>query len=564
MWLNREIVINAYSVPLRDVEGNVVSALQFDSLLLDARLVEGFRRAFIAAFGHTSNSSQRQSFACIRKFALYLHEIGAANTVPLPRTVAIGLRDWLATSGLATSTAQSILNSSLTILAYCERNVPHLLSRETRLVVQRFMPEPPQHRGAVSDDQLKAILRCCHKDIESIEQRLADGQRSVVDHAESSAELEQQKLLRSLLALGKGALPSQQEILAEGVGLLRRVRAAGGLRSISRRLWICPEDILPFYVAIIIQTSGNPASILAIKRDCVVAHPLRDDLERVVWEKPRSHREQRMEAPVGRPWSAPNLVRRLIRINENLVARCSKKDRESLFIANRATLGRTPGVPAISLLHLLLKEFIDRHALPSFSFSSLRSAGATAHYRATGRMKDAQKRLNHRAASTSFRYANPVSQRDQHDLVIQRFQGLMVRASMTTDPTVGTQAKCPPSFVEAGADTVFGFRCRDPLGGIAEGSSVGSLCLQFQKCATCPGALIPLDNVTVVARLFATYHALVDARENAVEEGWMPRFKLLYEPTMRILADEILPAVSDGVRAKALAVAETRLIPKLE
>lgn len=542
----------------------MISALQFDSLPLDTRLVEGFRRAFIAAFSHTSNSSQRASFTCIRKFALYLQEIGAANAVPLPRTVAIGFRDWLATNGLATSSAQSILNSSLIILAYCERNIPHLLSRETRLVVQRFMPEPPQHRGVVSDDQLKAILRCCHRDIESIEQRLADGQRLIADDAESREEVEQQKLLRSLLTLGKGALPSQQEILAEGGGLLRRVKAAGGLKSISRRLWICPEDLLPFYVAIIIQTSGNPAAIHTIKRDCVVPHPLRDDLERVVWEKPRSHREQRMEAPVGRPWSAPNLVRRLARLNENLAARCSKKDRESLFIANRAALGRTPGVPAISLLHVLLKEFIDRHELPPFSFSSLRSAGATAHYRVTGRIKDAQKRLNHRAASTTSRYANPASQQDQHDLVIQRFQGLMVQASMTVDRPVGAKAKVQSSSIAAGADTVFGFRCRDPLGGIAEGSSAGSLCLQFQKCATCPGALIPLDDVTIVARLFATYNALVEARQNAIEEGWMPRFKALYEPTMRILADEILPAVSDGVRAKALAVAETRPIPKLE
>ncbi|WP_155768276.1 site-specific integrase [Burkholderia vietnamiensis] len=515
---------------------------------------------FIAAFGHTSTSAQRQSFNCVRKFASFLRATGAATELPLPASVAFDLRDWLETAGLAASTSQSILNVSLSILDYCERNAPHLLSRGTRLTVERFASEPPKLRPVLSENTLKAILTCCYKEIESVEQKLSMGRRLLAGVVATEAEAVQAQVISELLRLGHGSMPSKNML---SHSLRHRVALLGGMRGISRSIWLCPRDLLPFYLALLIQTSGNPDSIFNINRNCLVPHPLRDDLERVVWTKPRAHREQHIEAPVGRPWSAPNIVRRLIVVNENLIEKCDEREKRSLFIAYRCTQ-KSPAVPTISLIHLMLKEFIKSNSLPEFTFSSVRRAGATAHYRATGSAQAAKKRLNHESISTTARYIDSDLRRDRHDLVIRRFQGLIVQASLAPASESRLSKPSLSSTPNKITETVFGFQCRDPFSGVAEGSSPGNLCLQFQKCATCPGALIPLDNVAVVAKLLAAHSALEEAHMRALNEGWIARFQLLYEPTRRILVDEILPSLSEGVRKRAKSIMDERIIPRLE
>ncbi|KGV03375.1 hypothetical protein X880_2446 [Burkholderia pseudomallei MSHR4032] len=560
MITNRTLKISKLSVPLSDAEGRVVGPLRFDMLGLTEPLAEALTNGFIAVFGHTSTKSQRQSFNCVRKFASFLKATDAATKLPLPATVAFDLRDWLEATGLAVSTSQSILNVSLSILDYCERNAPHLLSRGTRLTVERFAPEPPRHRAALSEDVLKAILACCYQEIEAVELKLSVGRRLLAGVAETEAEAMQVHVIGQLLLLGHGSMPTKNMLSRS---LRHSVVALGGMRAISRSIWLCPRDLLPFYLALLMQTSGNPESIFNINRDCLVSHPLRDDLERVVWRKPRAHREQHVEAPVGRPWSAPNLIRRLILANENLIEKCDKSEKKRLFVAYRC-VQKKPAVPAVSLMHVLLKEFIQFNALPEFTFSSIRPASATAHYRATGSMLEAKKRLNHASVNTTARYMDAGLRRDHHDLVIRRFQGLIVQTSLAKGGSAELSESHLSSPANKPAETVFGFQCRDPFRGIAEGSSPGNLCLQFQKCATCPGALIPLDNVAVVAKLLAAHAALEDAHKRALNEGWMTRFQLLYEPTKRILADEILSAVSEAVRARAESIMDVRIIPRLE
>lgn len=560
MITNRIPKSDEYSVPLSNSEGSVAALLRFDKLGLAEPLAAALAAGFIAVYGHTSIEAQRQSFNCVRKFASFLKETGAAAKLPLPATVAFDLRDWLEATGLAVSTSQSILNANLALLEYCERNVPQLLSRGTRLTVERFAPEPPRHKVVLSEDVLKEILANCYREIEAVEQKLSVGRRLLAGDAESPSEAMQAKVIGQLLLLGRGGMPTK-DMLSHS--LRRSVGSLGGMREISRSIWICPRDLLPFYLAILIQTSGNQDSIFNLSRNCIVSHPLQDDLERVVWQKPRAHREQHVEAPLGRPWSAPNLIRRLIVANENLIVRCDGSQKNKLFVSYRCTQ-KKPAVPSISLMHVLLKEFIQYHSLPEFTFSSMRPASATAHYRATGSMLDAKKRLNHTFVSTTARYADTALRRDHHDLVIQRFQGLIVEASFAPrgDATLPKSHLSAP--VDPPVETVFGFQCRDPFRGIAEGSSPGNLCLQFQKCASCPGALIPLDNVAVVAKLLAAHAALEDAHKRALNEGWEARFQSLYEVTRKVLVDEILPAVSHAIRERAELAMDVRLIPRLE
>lgn len=547
-----------------DYEREVVHVFRFETLGLVTPLATALKNSFVALFGHTSAESQRKYWQKIAKFSRFLRASGLAELTPLPPTVVCDLRAWLDGSGISQTTARGTLNVCLSVLAYCERNAPHILSRGTRLVIERYPVAPPKHRNVLQEDDVKKILLICQKEIEAIEERLALGWRLRRGVPRTAEEALQVPLIKKLLVMGNGSLPSKDVVAKSGRSLIVPVASLGGLRKISRTLWLCPEALLPFYLAILIQTSGNPSSIQKMKRDCLVAHPLRSDLERVVWAKLRSHAEQHAEAPTGRPWSAPNLVRRLRILNDNLVEKCTNADRDKLFIAYRIS-ERNPGLPCAALLHHLLSEFIKQHDIPSFSFSGLRRAGAVAHHRASGTIRTVQLRLNHTSIEASSRYTDAEgSVRDFHDLTVRRFQGLMVQASLESGSVSEPFSVARVPVPENSAETVFGFRCRNPFAGIARGSTQGSLCLQFQKCATCPGALIPLDDIAVVAQLLSAHSALNKARERAIQEGWMARFELLYEPTWRVLVNEILPAVSNDVKACAMERMDERLIPRLE
>ncbi|VWD37437.1 hypothetical protein BCO18430_06489 [Burkholderia contaminans] len=516
----------------------------------------------MATYGHTTAKSQKTQWAHLRKFAKYLRAAGCNELSSLPSGVLIDYRNWLAMEKLALSSADCAFRTARAMLSYCERSASHVLNGEMKLSILGFGSGETRHRESIPDQEVKKILSCCYGEIERIEQRLKFGRILVSGGAPDNENSEKSKLISELLDLGKGVLPTQVEIFRARRNLKRRVLAHGGLRVLAGLLWLCTDDLLPFYLALLIQTSGNASSMKEIERDCIRSHPVRSDLERIVWKKRRANREQWVDMPVGRKWSAANIVRRLRVLNEDLIPRCPVYDRDKLFLAYRLDKC-LPGFPSDSRLVVLKNEFADRHGLPNFTFSSIRRAGARAHHKATGDTRVAQKRLNHTSLRTTARYLDANELAETHDRIIRGYQGMLLRASIgLTETSSGSGS----AVVEmpAPAETVFGFGCVNPFAGLAEGSKPGVLCMQFQKCAVCPGAIIPLDDVTVVARLLAASCALEDARERALKEGWMPRFLKLYEPTREILSGEILPAVTETVRRLATEKMDKSRIPRLE
>jgi len=91
-----------------------------------------------------------------------------------------------------------------------------------------------------------------------------------------------------------------------------------------------------------------------------------------------------------------------------------------------------------------------------------------------------------------------------------------------------------------------------------------SLCEQFYRCATCPGALIVLDDVKIIAKLLQARKDLLEAKERAVVEGWWPRYETYYLPSLRILETEIVPAIASDLRMQAEAYAVTVPVPALD
>ncbi|RFB67523.1 hypothetical protein DZB54_20385 [Herbaspirillum sp. 3R-3a1] len=156
-------------------------------------------------------------------------------------------------------------------------------------------------------------------------------------------------------------------------------------------------------------------------------------------------------------------------------------------------------------------------------------------------------------------YVSQLDYREASDKVIAEAQ-----ASLASSVIGGVNAENIEASKQKPIETVFGFICKNPWEGIAKGSAKGSLCTKFTACATCPGAIIPLDDIAVVAKLLKTLEQLKDTYARAINEGWLERFKIFYEPTQRILEQELLPHVSHQVLRSAQKIVSQNQIPYLE
>ncbi|UJB64358.1 hypothetical protein YS110_06165 [Acidovorax sp. YS12] len=537
------------------------SLFDFGTLGFHPRVASALIRGFIAMHGHNTIDSQRLAWRGIRCFALALAKKAAQQ--PLPANCIADLSVWLRRSQYGPKAAQECMNAICRLLRWCMRNVRGTVDPDASLLPAQFQRPAPRVRPAMDEGQLKEILRCCYADIESTEARLAKGKLMRSGVAESEADEPFVRVIRELLDIGYGDLPRQQAVLEARAGsrVLARARAVGGLESISSQLYPTIHDVFPFYLAILVQTSSNPQALRLLTRSCIEPHAIRADLERLVWAKPRAGREQSADFPVGREWSAPNLVRRLCALNQELVSSARPEEGSLVFISR----GKA-GCRAISWqsLHNYLAAFLQRHALAGFHLSDLRRAGAKLHHVAGGSIRAAKKRLNHAGVDTTQRYTSVVDLQAQHDQTILRFQGVLLRESQRSRGRGAHTAVTGDSPVGPAMETVFGFACKDPLAGLAAGSTRGRMCMQFYQCATCPGAIIPVDDAYVVARLLGAGEALHQARLRSIREGWAARFDAIYGPVKTIIEQEILPLVSSAVREKATLLVDVKRLPLIE
>ncbi|WP_298435741.1 hypothetical protein [Ottowia sp.] len=546
-------------------DGTEITTLDFGELDLHPELRSGLMRALVACYGHTAVGMQRSVFTAIRVFAGFLVGIGWHKTLPLPAQALQRFRDEMVERSESMGNAAAYFATVSRLLQWCARNLTWLISRKAVLKVPP-VPRDTRRRAPArttpTENDLKAVLRSCYAAIDEVEGQLALGQRLLNGGANSDEERELCDLLHRCLAVGGGTLPKQRSLPKLERGLRNRTANAGGMRRLTSMLWLTTQGVFVYYLAILIQTSGNPLAILDLKVDCIRPHPLRDDLERLVWSKPRARREQLADFPRDRGRSAPALCRRLIELTAPLRDRAPARERDHLFLAVRQNDRRVRALSA-GIIDLYAEQFQLAQGLTPFLLREFRRGGAKAHHQATGDIATAQQRLNHRSAATTAQYTGLGDVANRHEAVVRRFQGEFVRLAMGRSG----RSKLAADSGEARtlpADTMFGFKCRDPYSGMAEGSRRGALCQQFSQCASCAGAIITLDDPKVVARLVATVRELTHLHARAVQEGWQARFLAIYEPTRRIIEKELLPAVAASVLDRATGFAIQYPIPHLD
>ena len=534
--------------------------VDFSALALPEDVRLALAEAFWGHFGIRSERSICSLWFDIKTFARFARESGAiAGIGDLHRDLLVRYIEWLNGQCRAdgrpwTKACRARTYTTLrTLLQWLERCRPGRIAS----IEYPFNPFPwrnrdGQPRGAIPPGALSAILRACETDIAAMraKREAVTAQRSAADETLGTLA----GLLQHLDRHFGGIVPRRNELAYPARLALARF---GGMKQVEPYLYPRAESLLPYYLAILIHTAGNPDPIAELRCDCLQALPLLDDRKALVWFKPRAHSLQRRTFSTTDCFAPPALVEEILRWSKRLraLAPAPLRDRLFLFKGLRGVSALTSGTAKS-----LLKAFCARHGLPGFALASIRPGVLSSVYRASGDLSRTAAVANHASLAATVRYVDTPQVQAQHRARIADLQNAFIGhiEQPRAAPAPGsTEREAVPPTGEV--VSMFGFGCTDPFAGIAPGTRRGELCSNFMGCFTCPNAIITPDPPTLARLLQAREH--LRAASAALHPA---RWQAFYSPQLRILEEDILPrfAASELAAAQPL-VAQLPPLPEL-
>jgi hypothetical protein len=549
--------------------------IDFATLRLPADLSRALTDAFWHHVGVRSDRCILNAWAHLKVFGHFV-----AETVALKSLADVNLAlltryvEWLNSRQRASgeSWTKSSRSSAYTnlrkLLQWLERCRPGLLDP----IEYPFNPFPWRNRDTqpmrkLPAAQLRAIIKACERDIEATRARraCADVERAAARDSDSDPTSSSGALVAAIEHRYGGILPPWKTLQRAGHhGIVRGLNKFGGFKGIAPLMYPDAKSILPYYLAILIHTAGNPDPIAGLTIDCLQPIPLLDDRQMIVWAKHRAGTMQRRSFRAADPFEPPALVRELLGWTETLrrYAPPTLRHHLMLFRAPHGTTAWTSGAAK----HVVRRDFIVRHGLPAFSLASIRPSVLSAFYRASGDLRQVKAVANHSHIGTTVRYVEGAQVEMEHRVRVAALQSTFI--GHIERPT-SDQPRKPPVQNAAAADntrapappamSLFGFDCKDPFAGIAAESRRGELCTHFLGCFTCPNAVIPSDAKTLARLLQARDH--LRAAAGTVHPA---RWQVVYRPPLQILEEDILPRFGAGELAAAQALCSALpLLPEL-
>lgn len=550
----------------RGAWGEATRAFDFATLGLSRELTIFLTEAFAGQYAAAAAVTRRAQWYSIATFARFAAGEGNLSSVTDLTSEMVGrYMLWLdrqrSASGDRWSEAykRNALTSLRQLVEWTRRNRPEHLPCRIDFTRGSYDIHSSKPRRRLTTSELKAILAHCYEEIDEAWRMFSIGRHAIATSGDLvGIDPRLVDSIRKLASVDDGVVAGKRNMERSGVPWSTVVRH-GGLQKVAPYLHLTNEAAVAYYIAIVIQTAGNPDPIRLIDRDCLTAHPLDDNRVMVEWDKPRAGRKykraQRRSFDTRRIYAAPNLIDRLLQMTAPLMGRARPQDRGKLFLLRSEQTGAITVIPEPTLWRGV-KLFVERRnakatadsglpMLPDFAPAFLRGSIATEYYKASGGdIAITQAQLNHANVATTDRYVRgPETERIQHE-TIAKAQAMLV-AWVTDIEAPNHKPKRRPGK----ATVPFAHDCLDP----ANGAYDGSLCPHYGACLRCPGLVIPLD-VDHLARILQAIAALVDARNRIDPLRW----EKIYGPSYRILLNDILPDFPIGLHADA-----EKLVPTL-
>jgi hypothetical protein len=533
--------------------------IDFASLGLPADITHALADAFWHHFGVREARSVLVLWAELKVFGQFALDTAALTSLAdvhgglLARYVEwLGARRRANGQPWTKSSCASAYTALRKLLQWLERCRPGVLSA----MEYPYNPFPWRNRDTAGvrklpAAQLRAILRACECEIAAIRARRAEFAQERAAHPgpATSPEASRSALVAAIEQRYAGIIPTWNGLRRAGdLDVLRALNRFGGTQEIAPLLYPDARSLLPYYLAILIHSAGNPEPIAALTCDCLQPIPLLDDRQMLVWAKHRAGQMQRRSFSTTDPDEPPALVRELLTYTEPLRRHAPAALRRRLFVF-RGLFGIS-GLSAALAKRMIRSGFTARHALPHFSLASIRPSVLSAFYRASGDLLKVKTVANHRSLATTLRYVDTPQVQAEHRARVAALQSSFL--GHIEQPTARKARETPrasPPRAAGSAVSMFGFDCKDPFAGIAPGTRRGSLCTHFLGCFTCPNAIIP-DEPRTLARLTQARDHLRAAAATIHPARW----QAIYAPSLQILEEDILARFSAAELSAASAL----------
>jgi hypothetical protein len=537
--------------------------IDFTALGLPADVTDALADAFWHHFGVRDTRSVLVLWAHMKVFGQFAHDTAALSSIAdIHRGLLARYVEWLSARRRAAgkpwskSTCSSAYTALRKLLQWLERCRPGVLTP----MEYPYNPFPWRNRdatrvGKLPAVQLRAILKACEREITAIRARRASFavERAAHGEPDKSPDASRVALVAAIEQRYAGTIPTWIGLRRAGdLDMLRGLKKFGGSKQIAPLLYPDARSLLPYYLAILIHSAGNPEPIAALTSDCLQPIPLLDDRQMLVWAKHRAGQIQRRSFRSNDPDEPPALVREILAYTEPLRSRAPPALRRRLFLFHGVC--GISGLSAGFVKTMIRTEFAARHGLPHFSLASIRPSVLSAFYRASGDLMKVKTVANHRSIATTIRYVDTPQVQAEHRARVAALQSTFLgHIEQPTSPTQRTPRASPrPPRSGGAAVSMFGFDCKDPFAGIAPGSRRGSLCTHFLGCFTCPNAIIA-DDPRTLARLQQARQHLRAAAATIHPARW----QAIYAPSLQILENDILPRFGAAEFAAAQALRAT-------
>jgi hypothetical protein len=527
------------------------TTIDFSTLPLPPDVRVALADAFWNHFGGRSHNQILTLWAHIKVFSRFAEESAAISSLAdFHHGLLVRYVEWL--NGRCRRNGQPWTKSARSgpytalrmLLQWLARCRPGLLGE----LHYPFNPFPYRNRDSerlkkLSARELRAILKACERDIKALRAQRGEGDCARADVGNREPATSLGGLLDAIDQRYGGIVPEFKKVLSRAGNhpVLRGLKRFGGCKRVEPYLYPRSESLLPYYLAILIHSAGNPEPIAELSVDCLQSIPLLDDRQMLVWTKRRAGTTQRRSFRTTDPFEPPALVRDLIDWTRRIRPHAAKAARDRLLLFKGME-----GVSAWSSAtakSALRSSRLQRHGLPHFSLASIRPSVLSAFYRASGDLQQVKAVANHQQIGTTVRYVEGPEIEAQHRGRIVALQSAFLGHIRGPRPEARPSGGLVPSTQHpslAGAPvsravSMFGFDCKDPFAGVAPESRRGALCNNFLGCFTCPNAIIAADPASLSRLLQARDH--LRAAAATIHPA---RWDALYAPQLRILEEDIL------------------------